>query len=266
MPAILRVISATALTLAAIVATVLLVVWPWPAPVVDWRTPLYGALDRGDCDRAVAILTAATDAGSAEAYDFLLKPDRRSHCLSDPRLPEDAARDARALRIHRQIGVPPLFSDDDDTDTWLAYYVRAVDFLCRRPYQPGMNVDNVLLSATLKEDAGWFLALHRRRRDVCVGVVEHLALALAERSERSAKELAYVFAMDDPSSHTATSEVAVASLLLDQRFVPDVLARGDAEQLILARRMAWSKLRGHGRSCTRDTVDHRAVARSALSG
>lgn len=247
--------GAAKIVLALILASgiVLALVWPWRAPAVDWRTPLDVALHGGDCDRAVKILVAATDAGSVEAFDFLIKPPRPSNCLNDPRLPENAARQAQALRFQRQIGEPPLLSEDNDTDTWLAYYVGTVDFLCRQPYQSDGAVDNVLLSKALEDDAGWILALHRQRRGICVGLLEQLTLALAGRSDRSAKELAYNLAMSDPTLDTPTSAIAMASLLLEQQFVPALLARGDAEQLMWARRMSWSKLRnaaeaGHARA------------------
>jgi hypothetical protein len=63
------ILSLLALVSAVAVAGVL--VWPWPAPEVDWRTPVDKALVAGDCKTAVAIADAAAGAGSADAYKVL---------------------------------------------------------------------------------------------------------------------------------------------------------------------------------------------------
>jgi hypothetical protein len=243
MPVALRIAVKASLVLTAVCALALAVIWPWPAPEVDWRSPVDAALAKNNCERVTAILNAATEAGAIEAYDMLAKPASPSPCFDAPTLPMYPDRAAAALRFARRTGGrPPLSDAVTALDLWLRNYVRITDFLCRQPYDTGTQTDHVVISSALPEEAGWLLALHRQRRDVCSGIVGNLATALAERDEPQAKELAYAFAMGAPVTGSTTSDIVPATLLVEQQFVPRFFARRDPHRLTLMRGSVWDGL------------------------
>jgi hypothetical protein len=248
-PARLRIILTTLLTLAAIVATVLLVVWPWPAPEVDWRTPLAAALGKKDCDRVGEIINAATDAGSLEAYDLFAKPGALGPCHDSRRLrlpPDMIATNGQWLRkarseprSHSRLGADYNADGLAALGFWMRQYAQTVDFFCLHPYDTEIKVDYAALSEVVPDDAGWLSALHRRRRDLCIGIVNDLAASLAAESESQAKEIASFITTWPPANGSAGASVVTANLVLAQDFILSPATRNDPDLLSTRRRTAW---------------------------
>lgn len=231
-------------TFAVVLGVAIAVIWPWPTPIVDWRTPLEAALAKNDCARAVEILSAATQAGSVEAYELLAERAAANPCLKDVGV-TDPAQEATSLRFIRTTGARlPLPDDMDMLGVWLSGYVSVVDFLCRQPYDTNNRTDEAYLSAALPDSTGWLMALHRQRRATCSVVVEDLAMGLAERDEPQANEVALTFALADPINDSATSGIVLATVLLERQFVPRWLAAGDdhGRPLKNLRQQAWIEL------------------------
>jgi hypothetical protein len=248
-PAFLRIILTTVLTLAAIVATVLLVVWPWPAPAVDWRTPLAASLAKKDCVRVGEIINAATAAGSLEAYDLLAEREALGSCYDTApfRLPPDMLarnghwlRKARGeMRSHSRLSANYRADDMAALSFWTRQYAQAVDFFCLHPYDADIKIDHAALSEVVPDEAGWLSALHRRRRDLCIGIVNDLAAALAAKSEPQAKELARAMAIWPPAGGSPGASVVLATLVLAQDFISSPATRNDPNLLSTNRRTAW---------------------------
>ena len=254
MPAFLRITLTTVLSLAAIAGISLLVIWPWPAPEVDWRTPLAAALAKKDCDRVGEIIDIATEAGSLEAYDLFAKRKALGPCDDSAllSLPADMVagngnylrriRDEK--RSHSRLSADYRADDMAALSFWTRQYAHTVDFFCLHPYDTDIKVDNAALSAALPDDAGWLLALHRRRRDLCIGIVNDLAAALAAEDEPQAKELAYSMAVWLPAGGSAGASVVTANLVLGQDFISSPATRNNPDQLSAIRRTAWWLLAG----------------------
>lgn len=238
---------ATVLTLAAIAATGVLAVWPWPAPEVDWRAPLAAALAEKDCDRVGEIMNAATEAGSLEAYDLLAEPQALGPCRDSAplRLPPDLlAKDGVWLRKMRS---EPRSHSRLDADVaalsfWTRQYAQTVDLFCLQPYDTDIKVDHVALSKIAPDEAGWLSALHRQRRDVCTDIVNDLAAALATRTEPRAKALADHITTWPPAGGSPGAGVVKANLVLSQDFILRDATRNGPQLLYVARATAWRLL------------------------
>jgi hypothetical protein len=144
-------------------------------------------------------------------------------------------------------------ADKETLNFWLRGYVDAADFLCRQPYILNRQADQPALSADLPETSTWLLALHRQRREICIGIVDDLAMALAVRSEAGAKRLAHQMVGDLRATDSPSMRVAFAILLLQQQFVSNAF-RSDPNTLSLMRGSAWSAL-----SQAAELRDRRAV-------
>lgn len=244
MPRIVRIAVKMLLAFTATIAFALSVIWPWPAPEVDWRAPVEAALAKNDCERAAALVNAATSAGSIEAYEMLSKPASLAPCFYASTLrmhPDTRAESLSASRRDPTLGRIVLTQNTEVLDFWLRHYVRTIDFLCRQPYDQDIRTDDVALSAALPEEAGWLMALHRQRRRICIGMVEDLATALAERDEPQAIQLAYEFALGGPVTGSTTSAVVLAALFLQRQFVTRG-TRNDPHVQSLMRGGAWLSL------------------------
>lgn len=249
MPPILRIMLRTVLTLATIVATVLLVVWPWPAPEVDWSTPLSAALAKKDCNRVGEIINAATEAGALEAYDLLAKPESLGPCYASApfSLPPDLfAANGQSLRkarsepnSHSRLAADHWAGDLAALSFWTRQYAQTVDFLCLHPYDTDIKVDYAAMSKIAPEEAGWLSALHRQRRTFCIGAVNNLASSLAAESGPQAKGLADIMTSWPPASGSAGASVVKANLVLAQDFISNSATRNDPGLLSTTRRTAW---------------------------
>lgn len=228
-------------TLAAVVALGVALIWPWPAPQVDWRTPLRLALAKTDCDRASTILRAAATAGSLEAHDMLASPANNAPCyeaLRSRAMPAHAAflRDVREDPSGRL-----LDAQEETLSLSLRLYVEAADFLCRQPYILDRQADHAALSAALPETSTLVLTLHGQRRAICIGMIDDLAVALAVRGEAGAKRLAHKIVADLRATDPASRGVASAILFLKEQYVADG-ARNGSNTPSLMRGIAWSAL------------------------
>lgn len=252
MPAFVRIALITVLALAAIVGSLLLVAWPWPAPEVDWRTPLNAALAKKDCDRVGEIIDAATEAGSLEAYDLFADREALGPCYNNwslPLPPDLIVANGRQLREARSEPMTRNLIADYRADHfaalgfWMRQYALMIDFFCVQPYNTEIKVDYAALSEVVPDEAGWLSTLHRTRRTHCIGLINDLAAALAARSEPQAKKLARHIAIWPPAGGSAGAAVVLAELELAQDFISDPTARSNPELLSTARRTAWLSLR-----------------------
>jgi hypothetical protein len=244
-PTFSRLILTTALTLAIIAGATLLVIWPWPAPAVDWQTPLNAALAKKDCDRVSDIIDAATDAGSLEAYDLLARGEALGRCRDslNLHLPLDLiVRNGNHLRETRR---ERLFQsrlrgrDLTPLSFWMRQQVQAINFFCRQPYDTDINTDHVAVSKVLPDETGWLLVPHRQRREICTNLVNDLAAMLATNDEPQAKELAMSLAVWPPASGSPGASVVLATLTLKQDFISRPAVRDDPELLHVTRATAW---------------------------
>ncbi|MCE9521200.1 MAG: hypothetical protein K8S25_02060 [Alphaproteobacteria bacterium] len=234
------------LALAAILAFVTALIWPWPAPEVDWRTPLDAALANDDCASATAILNAAIGGGSIEALDERSTLAERAMCFRADASVEVLAKSMRFWRNQSDTPIDAGYGlDEDALGFWRYYTSRTAAFLCVVPYDNRFNVDSTEISAALPDKSSWIMAWHRQRRAACVTVLAQMATSLADDDDIAAKQAAYDLAMRRPLGNTLTSRLVLATLLLDQRFVPKWLADGgeeDIQYLADIRDLAWSEL------------------------
>lgn len=233
--------SLLALVLAVALAGVL--VWPWPAPEIDWRTPVDQALAAGDCKRAVAIADAAAGAGSADAYKMLRGLIEGGKCDGYP------AERAQTYYAFVSLFRPPADASPDevyglnDNDLGFARHstASAVLFLCASPYAGLRHVDNVALSDAVPESRGPVMTWHRFRRQTCVGVLERLARQLAEADDRPANEVAYALLLYPPGKEARQAGFLFGRLSLEKKFVPDHM-RDDEDVVRAMRDLAWLRL------------------------
>ena len=81
---------------ASIISLAIAVIWPWPAPAVDRRTPLDAALAHADCPTAVNIVDAAADASADGAEQLRWKFQTEGPC-NEPMSP---ANNVNCLALH----------------------------------------------------------------------------------------------------------------------------------------------------------------------
>lgn len=234
------VLSLLALVSAVALAGVL--VWPWPAPEIDWRTPVDKALAANDCKTAVAIADAAAGAGSGDAYKMLRGLTEGGTCDGYPA--ERAGNYTSFVSLNRQAGASPdevYGLSDNDLGFARHSYASAVLFLCASPYAGLRHVDNVALSDAVPESRGPVMAWHRFRRQTCVGVLERMGRQLVEADDRPANEVGYALLLYPPGSEARQARVLFARLLLEKKFVPRFMHDNEA----VARHMrdfAWFQL------------------------
>lgn len=234
------------LILGAASALALALIWPWPAPEADWRTPLNAALAENDCRRAGEILHAATYAGAIEAFQVRKELAQRNTCVGELGGQVDRTE---ALQFFRRedadTPIDPLYRLDQHDLGVLRYgYVRSALFLCARPYNATLQTDFVAISAALPSEGSWIMALHRRRREACIAVLESISTGLVADGDPAANEIAKTIVADHPLTDSITAGFLYAKLLLEQESVSHPFTdERDAERLGYMRVVAWGRLR-----------------------
>jgi hypothetical protein len=239
MSTLVGVVAKALFVCAGVAALATAVVWPWPAPEVDWRPPVEAALTANDCDRATRILDTAVASGSIEAVRFRAKVSGGPCYDSLPR-PNDAMRESLLLDARGNglmATADALYGlSRKELGFWRDTYVAGAIFLCAAPYNALHSADNTEISKVVFDDPPLAVALHQRRRALCVAVVRDLAESFVALNDPSAHEVALELLQKEPLASDAESSVALADLLLRQGFVP---ARTDDMMTAGIRRMAW---------------------------
>lgn len=237
-----RVVLLVALPLLVLIA----VVWPWPAPAVDWQTPVQAALRKADCSTAVTYLDAAVRAGSIEAIEMRANVAGGTNCYSD-QLPLPSPETRKLILSAYRTGRDYAESlsmyqlDNPDLDPWTAAYASAAVRICALPYNRVHNVDNAGLSEVVPGEPGLIRAFHQQRRHLCVRILEATARSLIGSGDRASRDVALGILRGSPSYHDPNSAVALANLVLVDGFVSrnDTPDRPDRD---LSRDTAWSAL------------------------
>jgi hypothetical protein len=224
------------------VAAVGVLVWPWPAPEVDWRTPVEQALAKGDCKTAVTIADAAAGAGSREAYEIVRGLVNGGKC-------ERAARDRagwfHAFVMHYQssdaTGDVIYGLSGNDLGFPRRYFFSAGLFLCASPYNGVHQFDNAALSDVVPASRGLVMDWHRFRRQTCLTVLERLAEQLVDDGDAPAHEVATNILLSPPKPDTPQADFLLAQVVLERSFVPHRF-RGDEVSIKRMRDLAWLKL------------------------
>ena len=214
-----------------------------------------------DCDRVGAIVNAATEAGALEAYDLLATREALGPCYDSAPLslpPDLFARnggDLRKARNEKRSYSRLTAEDVTALGFWMRQYAHKVDFLCRQPYDTNIKTDYAALSEVVADEAGWLSALHRRRRDICIDIVNDLAAALAAKSEPQAKELADSLTTWPPAGGSPGASVVKANLVLKQDFISSPATRDDPDSLYVTRATAWRALDAAAASGDPNAID-----------
>lgn len=238
----LRLVILSLLALVSAVALAGILVWPWPASEVDWRTPVERALAANDCETAVAIADAAAGAGSADAYKMLRGLIEGGACNGYPA--ELAGNYHAFVSANRSMGASAdevYGLSDNDLGFVRQSTASVILFLCASPYAGLRGVDNVALSDAVPESRGPVMSWHRFRRQTCVDVLERLAAQLVEADDRPAKEVAYALLLYPPGSEARQAGFLFARLLLEKKFVPHFMRDNEAVVRHM-RDLAWFHL------------------------
>lgn len=241
MQSLRRVAKALATAIAASVL-ILAVVWPWPAPDVDWRTPVDAALAKRDCDTAERILGAAISAGSTDAMRMRGKVAAQTSCYRDfpAVITSDDDRRARFQDEIRAAGATTLQHyyrlDDEDLGFWRTRYVAAVLFFCGVPYNAQRAVDNAGLSKAALQEPTFVLTMHQDRRELCAGILAHVISELMDSGGLAAQQVAFAMLTNRPSNEDIPSGVLLAKLVLVEGFVPPTT---DVLTIEMQRSHAW---------------------------
>jgi hypothetical protein len=213
--------------------------WPWPAPEVDWRTPLLTAVKSGDCRTARNIAAALPVTKRQSALQRVLAPI------------DDGCRSLGYLDLvagsPAPTGRPPTTAasfyslEDNDLGLLRHQYVWLSAFFCAMPYNHEQSVDNVALSGIIPGNDGLVMSAHRARRDICIGHWESTIEGLVNATDRAAQEVAWTALNRAPldSKHAA---VLYARLVLEQGFVPRPADHIPSVTETI-RKLAWDRLR-----------------------
>jgi len=250
MPAAIRITIKALVALAAACGIVLAIVWPWPAPEVDWRTQVNAALARQDCAAVVRVVDVADDAGIREALQLRADLAGKGQCFDAKDVPpRDEFQvyldyEARTKTTGEMIAL--IYNlDENDLGSWTNFYVTQMLLLCGMPYNTLLSADNAALSQDLVAQPSFLMSLHRRRRDVCTGELRRLAAQLIDTATPASREVALELLGWKPLSRDAQSVLLFAKLVLQQEFVtragsrwPSLSESDRAGALIELRRVA----------------------------
>ncbi|MCE9521085.1 MAG: hypothetical protein K8S25_01475 [Alphaproteobacteria bacterium] len=210
-------LTVSAISLSLIIA----VIWPWPAPTLDWHSPYKAALANGDCNAALNIAIAAAASG-AIGVRRLNEIEGSVKCQNAPLHGPHAADIGylSALRHADQSDYSIYSLNRHNLGPLRHQFVSSAIFLCAAPYNGVHQVDNAELSRALPEQDGPIIALHRLRREICVEFLEHLAGALVDASDAPANNVADRLLLSPPLQKTMQANYLYARLLLEKGFTP----------------------------------------------
>jgi hypothetical protein len=247
MQRILKLLVRTVAVAATLLLMIVAVIWPWPAPEVDWRTPYDQALAKSDCHTAAKIVTVAASAGAPGAMDSLRGFEGNDRCRETPLGDTTDLAFLSTYRHATSTDAEVYGLADNNIGFFRGHYVSAVVYLCAAPYNGLRRTDGARLSTVLPTSDGPIMAFHRLRRDTCLGVLENLAEQLVDATEAPAKQVADRFLTMPPLQKTARAGFLYARLVLVQAFVANWMldsTASDKNGLINhIRNFAWLRLR-----------------------
>lgn len=243
--------SVIGIAVAVLLGTAL--VWPWPAPEVDWHTPAERALAAGDCKTAVKILDAATGAGARDAPDRLRALVEGGRCDGEPTGTGATTYYAFLSLFSDQVTARIYHLDTNDLGSLRHQYVATVLALCAAPYNGANQVDHVALSSAIPESDGLVMSLHRQRRAVCLDILEAVASQLVDANDKPAHAVAFAFTMRPPLIERSQADVFYARLLLERDYVDDGWSPEMAAHM---RDFAWLRLERAARANSIDAIRH----------
>lgn len=230
-----RVILAVALVIAALAA----VVWPWPAPEVDWQTPAEEALAAKDCAAAIKILDAAAGAGSVAAYEKLHFLVRGGPCNKQP-VGEGADVVYTFLSLYREQSADKIYQLTSNDLGWGRHWLVSTSLkLCAEPYNGARRVDYTQLTKVVPPGDGPVMAFHHLRRGACLAVLEGVAGRLIKAGDTPALRVAYALTISPPLDRSPQAAVLHARLMLGSAYAPEF----PAKTVELLRGGAWIKLK-----------------------
>lgn len=231
---LLRIALATAVALTLLTA----LVWPWPAPEIDWRTPVDRALAANDCDTAIAILSAAAGAGSPEAY-AQARPLIEGGKCNGTETGERMGDYDGFVSLYRDNATLDGIYDVDKLSTPRRYIIAGALRLCAMPYNGAAGMDNAALAEVVPGDHGVVMAAHQTRRTLCLRLLEHMGGELVAAGDQAALPVAHTLLTYPPLARSHRAAVHYARLLLENDYS---LRPGDEPFTKLARDTAWLRL------------------------
>jgi hypothetical protein len=214
--------------------------WPWPAPEIDWRTPLTAAVKAGDCRTARNIVAALREEEWRSVLRLVAASDDpcRFSGDSDPVFlayaPTRASQPLTTLDAYYGL-------NDNDLGAARHQYVWLSAFFCAEPYNRERSVDYVALSEAIPGNDGLVMAVHRARRSFCIGLWEGTVESLVNATDRAAKEVAWT-ALNRAPLDSKHAGLLYARLVLEQGFVPRLADHAPGVTKTI-RKLAWDRLR-----------------------
>lgn len=237
----LRVARRAAFIVAVVSVLSLALIWPWPAPEVDWRTPVDRALAATDCEEAMRIVDAAAGAGATDAYNLFKTLSAGGKCPNQSS--GEGVGDYHVfISSHRDTeGTIESIYDIERSglETPRRQLVTLALFFCAMPYNSIGQIDNAALASAVPADHGLLMSLHRTRRETCLRLLEHMTASLVEATDRPANRVAYALLMSLPLRYRTRAGVLIGRLMLEKGYVPERSPTAFTDQM---RSFAWLRL------------------------
>lgn len=226
------------------------IVWPWPAPIVDWQQPLERAIADRECSTVNAILVEVSTARATEVYDYYARLADSGTCrerdAAEARSFREMKRADDWLAKRRDYDWRPRDKDDALLSVGLVYDAKLslLNFVCIAPYNAFLQPDYARLAQGLRTqrvhaNLGFWHDLHVERRAVCADLIGRFIEDLLNTGTDEAGAVAHDLLWLHIGRDIPGAGSMFAELVLGRGFKPS-----GADGAVRSRRRAWHWIEG----------------------